>query len=58
MVKNGTAATCDYAEEKRRETPIRFVVDAFNGKVDLILSRTKRGDVGTLTQGIHDAPPS
>lgn len=55
MVKNGTAATCDYVEENRRETAIRFVVDAFNGKVDSILSRTKHDNVGTLTQEIRDA---
>ena len=55
MVKNGTAATCDYVEENRRETAVRFVVDAFNGKVDSILSRTKHDNVGTLTQEIRDA---
>ena len=55
MVKNGTAATCGYVEENRRETAIRFVVDAFNGKVDSILSRTKHDNVGTLTQEIRDA---
>ena len=55
MVKNGTAATCDYVEENRRETAVRFVVDAFNGKVDSILSRTKHDNVGMLTQEIRDA---
>jgi hypothetical protein len=55
MVKNGTAAICDYVEENRRETAVRFVVDAFNGKVDSILSRTKHDNVGTLTQEIRDA---
>lgn len=55
MVKNGTAATCDYVEEIRRETATRFVVDAFNGKVDSILSRSKHDNVGTLTQEIRDA---
>jgi hypothetical protein len=30
-------------------------VDAFNGKVDSILSRVKHDNVGTLTQEIHDA---
>jgi hypothetical protein len=55
MVKNGTAATCNYVEENRRETAVRFVVDAFNGKVDSILSRTKHDNVGTLTQEIRDA---
>ena len=41
MVKNMTAATCDYVEANRRETAIRFVVDAFNGKVDSILTPVK-----------------
>lgn len=55
MVKNNTAATCDYVEANRRETAIRFVVDAFNGKVDSILSRVKDDNVGTLQQEIRDA---
>ena len=37
MVRNGTAATCEYVEENRRTTAINFVIDAFNGKVDSIL---------------------
>jgi len=55
MVKNNTAATCDYVEPNRREFAIRFVVDAFNGKVDSILSRTKADNVGKLEQEIRDA---
>lgn len=55
MVKGNTAANCDYVETNRRETAIRFVVDAFNGKVDSILSRTKSDNAGTLEQEIKDA---
>lgn len=55
MVTNETAATCDYVERNRRETAIRFVVDAFNGKVDSILSKVKNDSVGTLEKGIRDA---
>lgn len=55
MVEQQHAADCDYAEMKRRETAIRFVVDAFNGRVDAILSRTKSDNFGTLTQEIQDA---
>jgi Domain of unknown function (DUF4041)/T5orf172 domain len=55
MVKNGTAAACDYAEANRRETAVNFVVDAFNGKVDTILARTKHDNVGKLKQEILDA---
>jgi hypothetical protein len=55
MVKDGRAATCDYAETNRRVTAVRFVTDAFNGKVDSILSRSKADNVGTLEQHIRDA---
>lgn len=55
MVKSNSAATCDYVEANRRDTAIRFVVDAFNGKVDSILSRVKEDNVGTLQQEIRDA---
>lgn len=55
MVKNGQAAICDYVETNRKETAIRFVVDAFNGKVDSILSRTKTDNIGTLQQAIKDS---
>ena len=40
MVEQKLAATCNYVEADRRERANRFVVDAFNGRVDAILSRT------------------
>src|SRR5690606_1322111 len=49
------AATCEYVEKNRRDTAIHFVVDAFNGKVDSILSRSKSDNYGTLEQQIRDA---
>lgn len=55
MIRNNTAATCEYVEMNRRDTAINFVVDAFNGKVDSILSRVKHDNVGTLEQEIRDA---
>ncbi len=55
MIRNGTAAACDYVEANRRETAINFVVDAFNGKVDSILSRVKHDNAGKLDQQIRDA---
>lgn len=55
MVDQGRAATCNYVEDNRRETAIAFVLDAFNGKVDSILSRTKSDNLGTLRQQIRDA---
>ena len=55
MVATGTAATCDYAEAGRKETAIRFVLDAFNGKVDSALSTVRHNNFGKLRQEIVDA---
>jgi len=55
LVKNERAATCDYVEEHRRTTAIRFVLDAFNGKVDTALSKVKHDNFGKLEQEIEDA---
>lgn len=55
IIKSGAAGVCDYSEATRRETAVRFVVDAFNGKVDSILSRIKSDNHGTLEQEIRDA---
>ncbi len=55
MVKDGVAANCDYVEDYRRITAIQFVIDAFNGKVDSILSKVKQDNFGILEQKIKDA---
>lgn len=55
MVTTGLAASCDYMEESRKKTAIRFVIDAFNGKVDSALSKTKDDNFGKLEQEIRDA---
>jgi hypothetical protein len=55
MVATGTAATCDYAEKGRKETAIRFVLDAFNGKVDSALSTVRHNNYGKLRQEVIDA---
>lgn len=55
MVSNGSAAKCDYVENNRKETAIKFILDAFNGKVDSILSKVKKDNHGTLEQKIKDA---
>src|SRR5947207_8809441 len=55
MVQQGEAAACDYVEANRRGIAIRFVIDAFNGRVDGILSRAKHDNYGTLEQEIRDA---
>lgn len=55
MIKNNLSARCDYVESYRRETAINFILDAFNGKVDSILSKVKKDNYGTLEQKIKDA---
>jgi hypothetical protein len=55
MVEQGEAAACDYVEVNRRQTAIQFVIVAFNGYVDSILSRVKADNYGTLEQRIRDA---
>lgn len=55
LANNGSAATCEYVEKNRRDTAIAFVLDAFNGKVDSILSRMKKDNYGVLEQKIKDA---
>jgi hypothetical protein len=55
MVVQGRAADCDYVEKVRKETAVRFVTDAFNGKADSILSRAKVDNFGTLQQELRDA---
>ncbi|MDP7070438.1 MAG: DUF4041 domain-containing protein [Phycisphaerales bacterium] len=54
LLKEGMAAECDYTENRRRETAIKFVIDAFDGKVSDILSKTKHDNYGTLKQEIRD----
>lgn len=53
-IREGRAASCDYVETNRRETAIRFVVDAFNGKVESVLARVRNDNAGTLLQEIQD----
>lgn len=55
LVELKLAASCNYEEEDRRDRANRFVVDAFNGRVDAILSRTKHDNYGTLEHEIRDA---
>lgn len=55
MLQRQVAASCDYVESYRRKTAISFVLDAFNGKVDSILSQIKKDNFGTLEQKIKDA---
>ncbi len=55
LVKAGKAAVCDYVEATRRNTAVRFVTDAFNGKVDSILSKIKQDNYGVQKKKIEDA---
>jgi hypothetical protein len=55
MVEQKQAAACNYDEPDRRDRANRFIVDAFNGRVDAILSRTKHDNYGTLAHEIRDA---
>lgn len=55
MIEQGLAAECDYAERNRRDTAIRFAADAFNGRVDAILTEVEHENHGTLEQRIRDA---
>lgn len=55
MVSHKRAATCEYVDASKKDTAIKFVLDAFNGKVDSILSRTKTDNHGKLEAEIQDA---
>lgn len=55
LVTSGRAAECNYADPTRRELAIHFVLDAFNGKVDSILTKVRAENAGTLEQRIRDA---
>lgn len=55
LVELGLAATCNYEEEDRRNRANRFIIDAFNGRVDAILSRTKNDNYGTLERELRNA---
>lgn len=55
LVKSNLAGMCDYAENNRRTYAIHFAVDAFNGKVDSALSKTKSDNYGKIKQEILDA---
>jgi hypothetical protein len=55
LVKLDRAAGCEYVDSSRREGAANFVLDAFNGKVDSILSRVREDNAGKLEQEIRDA---
>jgi len=55
LVKDGSAATSDYAQDGRGELAANFALDAFNGKVESILADVKSDNIGTLVQRLKDA---
>lgn len=55
LLKNSQAADCSYVEDYRRRTAIEFVLDAFNGKVDSIISQVKPHNYDKLEEQIIDA---
>jgi hypothetical protein len=55
IIRDGQASRCEYVEASRREGAEAFVLDAFNGKVDSILSRVRHDNYGKLDQEIKDA---
>jgi translation initiation factor 2B subunit (eIF-2B alpha/beta/delta family) len=55
LINENKAGKCDYVENYRKTTAINFVLDAFNGKVDSILTKVKKDNFGTLEQKIRDA---
>lgn len=55
MIKDRTAAKCDYADHYRADSAKDFVIDAFNGKVATIMAKVKHDNYGVLRQKIIDA---
>lgn len=55
MMRARTAAKCGYVEAVRSTSAENFVADAFNGKVDTILTSVKHDNFGTLAQQVKDA---
>lgn len=55
MIKENKVADCDYVEQHRKTTAIEFIIDAFNGKVDSIMSKVKHDNFGVLNQKLKDA---
>lgn len=55
LIRINLAAKCNYVETNRKTTAINFVLDAFNGKIDSILSKVKKDNYGILEQKMKDA---
>lgn len=55
MIVNRQAGICEYMDNERKKTAVDFVIDAYNGKVDSILSTVRKDNYGILKQKIEDA---
>jgi len=55
MIKNDEATDCNYVENYRKVTAKEFVLDAYNGKIDTIMSKVKHDNYGKLKQQIEDS---
>ncbi|MDA7644202.1 DUF4041 domain-containing protein [Verrucomicrobiales bacterium] len=55
MIDGDHAAQCDYKEARRSEIAVKFVIDAFNGKVDSIFAKARQDNYGRLKKQIEDA---
>lgn len=55
MITSRQAGICEYMDEYRRNIAIDFVIDAYNGKVETILSSVKKDNYGILKQKMDDA---
>lgn len=55
MIVSRQAAICEYMDEYRRNIAMDFVIDAYNGKVETILSAVRKDNYGVLKQKIEDA---
>ncbi len=55
MIISRQAGICEYMDDERRITAVDFVIDAYNGKIDSILSTVKKDNFGILKQKMEDA---
>lgn len=55
MIVNRQAGICEYMDDERQKTAVDFVIDAYNGKVDSVLSTVRKDNYGILKQKIEDA---
>ncbi|KQS93308.1 hypothetical protein ASG21_08125 [Chryseobacterium sp. Leaf394] len=55
MIINRQAGICEYVDYERQKTAVDFFIDAYNGKVDSILSTVRKDNYGILKQKIEDA---